>query len=106
MTEYERIYNMLQTYFEMTQEPDDEGKVADNPEWDRGFQAAMALIGNNKPNQPDQNQKLPSHYLPRDIADKTLQIWQLEAILDELKYRQITGGNVALFLDLIERESK
>jgi hypothetical protein len=52
------------------------------------------------------NEKLPSHYLPREIAGKTLEVWQLEAILDDLKYRQITSGNIALYLDLIEREAK
>lgn len=34
----------LQNYFELTQMPNDKGKVTKNIEWDRGFQAAMALI--------------------------------------------------------------
>lgn len=39
-----RITKALADYFEITQEPDDEGNVTENLEWDRGFQAAMALI--------------------------------------------------------------
>ena len=36
------IINMLEGYFELTQES---GNA--NPEWDRGFQAAIALIRND-----------------------------------------------------------
>lgn len=34
----------LENYFELTQMPNDKGEVTKNIEWDRGFQAAMALI--------------------------------------------------------------
>lgn len=40
------IGKYLQKYFELTQEPDDEGNVEVNEEWDRGFQAAIAIIRN------------------------------------------------------------
>jgi len=35
---------VLQRYFELTQEPNEDGTVNENPEWDRGYQAAMAII--------------------------------------------------------------
>jgi len=44
--EKERITKMLEGYLELTQMPDDEGAVEENIEWDRGFQAAIALIKN------------------------------------------------------------
>jgi len=44
LTEQIRIVKMLQDYFELTQEPDEKGNVTDNPEWDRGYQAAIAII--------------------------------------------------------------
>lgn len=47
MKEHKRIIEMLQGYFELTQEPDDHGNITNNPEWDRGFSAAIALIRNN-----------------------------------------------------------
>lgn len=34
----------LENYFELTQMPNDKGKVTKNIEWDRGYQAAMAII--------------------------------------------------------------
>ena len=34
----------LQRYFELTQEPNEDGTIDENPEWDRGYQAAMAII--------------------------------------------------------------
>lgn len=34
----------LERYFELTKEPNEDGTVNNNPEWDRGFQAAMAII--------------------------------------------------------------
>ena len=34
----------LESYYELTQEPDEDGNVTDNPEWDKGFQAAMSII--------------------------------------------------------------
>lgn len=46
--EQESILMMLETFYELTQEPDDEGKVTDNPEWDNGFQSAIALIKNTR----------------------------------------------------------
>lgn len=42
--ERQRITKLLSDYFALTQEPDDQGNVTDNAEWDSGFQAAMALI--------------------------------------------------------------
>jgi hypothetical protein len=36
----------MESYFELTQEPNEDGTVTDNPEWDRGFQAAMAIVRN------------------------------------------------------------
>lgn len=38
----------LESYFELTQEPNEDGSVEANPEWDRGFQAAMAILRNAK----------------------------------------------------------
>jgi len=35
---------VLQRYFELTQEPNEDGTVDENPEWSRGYQAAMAII--------------------------------------------------------------
>lgn len=34
----------LESYFELTQMPDDKGKVTKNIEWDRGYQAAMSIL--------------------------------------------------------------
>jgi hypothetical protein len=42
--ERERIIRRLESYFELAQEPNEDGTANDNPEWDNGFQAAMALI--------------------------------------------------------------
>ena len=36
----------LESYFELTQEPSEDGSLSYNPEWDRGYQAAMAIIRN------------------------------------------------------------
>ncbi len=44
--ELKRIVKMLKGYLKLTQMPDDEGAVEENIEWDRGFQAAIALITN------------------------------------------------------------
>jgi hypothetical protein len=44
--ELKRIQKYLQAYFDMTQEPEEQGLIEKNPEWDRGFQAAMALVMN------------------------------------------------------------
>lgn len=41
-----RIIKSLESYFELTQEPNEDGTPNENPEWDRGFQAAMAIIKN------------------------------------------------------------
>ena len=35
---------VLERYFKLTQEPNEDGTVNDNPEWDNGFQSAMAVI--------------------------------------------------------------
>lgn len=43
-SERKRIIKQLQNYFELTCEPNENGVVDENPEWDRGFQAAIALI--------------------------------------------------------------
>ena len=40
----EKVLEGLQRYLELTQEPNEDGTATDNPEWDRGFQAAMALV--------------------------------------------------------------
>ena len=45
--EQERIIKMLDAYFEVTQLPGDNG-TEENPEWDNGFQAAIALIRANQ----------------------------------------------------------
>lgn len=50
--ERQRIQKMLADYFELTQQPNENGKYQGNLEWDRGFQAAMALI-NNEYNHKD-----------------------------------------------------
>lgn len=39
-----RIIDLLKSYFELTQEPDEDGNVTQNPEWDAGFMAALSLI--------------------------------------------------------------
>jgi hypothetical protein len=44
--ERKAIIKMLEDYFALAQEPFDNGNTNDNPEWDRGFQAAMAIISN------------------------------------------------------------
>jgi hypothetical protein len=51
--ERERIVKSLRSYFELTQEPDEDGAIEVNEEWDRGFQAAIAIITNeyNHPRQ-------------------------------------------------------
>jgi len=51
-TERERILKMLQGYFDLTLEGDINGN--NNPDWDAGFQSAMALI-RNKYNHPGEN---------------------------------------------------
>lgn len=47
LSEQMRIIKMLQEYFALTQEPNEDGTVTENAEWDTGFQAAIALIRNN-----------------------------------------------------------
>ena len=39
-----RLVEMLLTYLELTNEPNEDGSRTENPEWDAGFQAAIALI--------------------------------------------------------------
>jgi hypothetical protein len=41
------VIEVLQTYFDLTQESNDAKGKSDNPEWDAGFQAAIALIRTN-----------------------------------------------------------
>ena len=45
--ERDRILKMLESYFELTLEEDENGRIDDNPDWDAGYQAAMALIRNS-----------------------------------------------------------
>lgn len=45
-SERKRLQKMLRDYFELSQEPNEDGHYEGNLEWDRGFQAAMALIAN------------------------------------------------------------
>jgi len=42
-----RTLEALTGYFELTQMPDDNGVVEDNPAWDSGYQAAMAIVQNS-----------------------------------------------------------
>jgi hypothetical protein len=42
--ERKRLIETLLVYLELTKEPNEEGLVTDNQEWDRGFQAAVAII--------------------------------------------------------------
>ena len=44
ISERKRLVGILKSYLELTCEPNELGEVTDNPEWDRGFQAAIALI--------------------------------------------------------------
>jgi len=49
--ERNRITEMLKSYFDLTQEPNEDGEpleeTPENKAWDSGFQAALALITNN-----------------------------------------------------------
>ena len=49
--------------------------------------------------------KLPSHYLPQEVADRTLTPKTLRAIAKDLTAKGITGVNVALALDLLATEA-
>lgn len=42
--ERRNLLEALERYLNLTCEPDERGRVTDNPEWDNGFQAAMAII--------------------------------------------------------------
>jgi hypothetical protein len=42
--ELQRLQELLQSYFELTQWSEEHEGGEPNPEWDSGFQAAMALI--------------------------------------------------------------
>ena len=44
--ERQEVIKSLQSYFELTQEPNEDGATEVNEEWDRGFQAAIAIISN------------------------------------------------------------
>lgn len=37
---------VLEWYWEASQEPFEDGSFDENPEWDKGFQAAMAILRN------------------------------------------------------------
>lgn len=38
------LINSLEDYLDLTRMPNDAGKVEDNPEWEAGFQAAIAIL--------------------------------------------------------------
>jgi hypothetical protein len=42
--ERKRLIETLLVYLELTKEPNEEGLVTDNQDWDAGFQAAVAII--------------------------------------------------------------
>lgn len=42
--ERDRIIQRLNDYFDLTLMPNDTGRIEPNPEWDNGFQAAIAVI--------------------------------------------------------------
>lgn len=42
--ERKRLIETLLVYLELTNEPNEDGILTDNPEWDAGFQAAVAII--------------------------------------------------------------
>lgn len=44
--ERQQVIKSLKSYFELTQELDERGVTEINQEWDRGFQAAIAIISN------------------------------------------------------------
>jgi hypothetical protein len=53
IAERSRIVKSLRSYFDLTQELDERGVTEINKEWDRGFQAAIAIVTNqyNHPRQ-------------------------------------------------------
>jgi hypothetical protein len=44
--ERQEVIKALKSYFALTQEPNEDGSTEVNEEWDRGFQAAIAIISN------------------------------------------------------------
>ena len=48
---------------------------------------------------------LPSHYLPRSVRNKTLTLADLKRVCLDLEAQEVSAVNVALALDLIEREA-
>jgi hypothetical protein len=44
--ERQEVIKSLRSYLELTQEPNEDGEVEVNEEWDRGFQAAIAILSN------------------------------------------------------------
>jgi hypothetical protein len=40
------VIKSLKSYFELAQEPNIDGTTVVNKEWDRGFQAAIAIVSN------------------------------------------------------------
>jgi hypothetical protein len=51
-----RIVKSLKSYFALSQEPDEDGEIEVNEEWDCGFRAAIAII-TNEYNHPRQDRK-------------------------------------------------
>ena len=41
------ILEALAGYFELTQMPDEHGVFEEDPSWDKGYQAAMAIVKNS-----------------------------------------------------------
>jgi hypothetical protein len=46
--ERERLVTALIAYLDLSKEPDEDGVVTENPEWDSGFQAAISIISRYK----------------------------------------------------------
>jgi hypothetical protein len=44
----ERSVTALIAYLDLSKEPDEDGVVTENPEWDSGFQAAISIISRYK----------------------------------------------------------
>ena len=56
LAERERIIKSLKSYYELTQQPDEDGEIEVNEEWDCGFRAAIAII-TNEYNHPRQDRQ-------------------------------------------------
>jgi len=42
----QEVIASLTSYFKLTQEPNEDGETEVNEDWDRGFQAAIAIVNN------------------------------------------------------------